>query len=153
MSGLTNDYLERTAKRLLGSNFLGVFSADGYKKSRRKKSFSIIFNTDLMKNPGKHFVAIHVSRNSLDYFDSFGSPNIEKNISKFIKKTKKKCFMHCEAIQDVESSFCGFYSLAFLLWMNKRRKNSSCFYDMFKVGSNLQVNDEIVIKYILDQIK
>lgn len=152
MYGLTNNYLEQTSKRLLGPSFVGVFPADGFSDVPRKKNFSIIFNTDVMKNPGKHFVAIHVTSDKVHYFDSFGNPNIQKNISDFIVKTKRKCFMHCEVIQDKSSNFCGYYALAFLIWMKTGRRSYG-FYNLFNSNANLQKNDSLVTQFIIDEIK
>lgn len=152
MHGLTNRYLEQTSKQLLGPSFVGVFPADGLSNVPRKKNFSIIFNTDVMKNPGKHFVAIHVTSDKVHYFDSFGNPKIQKNISDFIVKTNRKCFMHCEVIQDKSSNFCGYYALAFLMWMKTGRK-SKTFYKLFNSNVDLQKNDSIVTRFILDEIK
>jgi len=152
MSGLTNAYLDDLSKHLIGKSFLGVFPADGLSSMPKKKMFCLIFNTDLMKNPGKHFVAIHVTSDKVHYFDSFGNPNIQKNISDFIVKTKRKCFMHCEVIQDKRSNFCGYYALAFLIWMKTGRRSYD-FYNLFYSNVNLQKNDSLVTQFIIDEIK
>jgi len=152
MSGLTNAYLDDLSKHLIGKSFLGVFPADGLSSMPKKKMFCLIFNTDLMKNPGKHFVSIFVSQKKTYYFDSFGNPKIQKHIASFIKKTKRPCVMHCEVIQDKTSNFCGFYALAFLLWM-KKRKRSGGFYNLFRTKQHLISNDSSVTKFILKEIK
>jgi len=152
MSGLTNAYLETISYKLLGKKiFVGVYSADGCSKVFRKKYFSIIFNTDLMKNPGKHFISILFTPSRAYYFDSLGQKKIEKNISKFIQKTKRKCVTHCLPIQDETSNFCGFYALAYLLWMKKKRRSTD-FYKMFDMKCLIK-NDSIVTKFILNEIE
>lgn len=150
MAGLTNDYLDKLSRKLIGKSFYGVYSADGCSNVPRNKTFSIIFNIDLMKNPGLHFISIFFTPTKAYYFDSFGNNTIEPNIAKFILKTKRKCVMRCLAIQHVNSNFCGFYALAFLLWMSRKRQ-SSHFYDMFDV-ENLKNNDLIVTNFILKEI-
>lgn len=152
MSGLTNAYLEELSKKLLGRFFVGVFPADGLSSTPKKKTYCLIFNTDIMKNPGKHFVSIFVSPKKTYYFDSFGNPKIQKNIASFIKKTKRSCVMHCEAIQDKSSNFCGLYALAFLLWMKKNKRGRD-FYNFFNTRRHLKTNDSIVTKFVLNEIK
>lgn len=120
MSGLTNAYLEKMAFKLIGKKlFHGVFPADGVSKIPRKKTYCIIFNIDKSSGPGIHFVSIFVSLNKIYYFDSFGKNIIQNDISKFITKNNKKCVMFCKKIQHDNSNFCGFFALAFLLWMKK----------------------------------
>jgi len=150
MTGLTNDYLETISRKIIGKSFFGVYSADGCSHVPRKKNFSIIFNNDLMQNPGLHFISIFFTSKKAYYFDSFGDNKIEENIAKFILKTKRKCVMHCIPIQHNSSNFCGFYALAFLLWMRKKRKSSK-FFKMFD-ETNLKKNDSIVTNFILNEI-
>ena len=152
MSGLTNQYLEKTAFKLIGKQlFSGVYPADGCTIVPRKKTFCVIFNTGRANSPGYHFVSIYVTPLKVYYFDSFGKNKIQNDISKFIVKLNRKCFMHCRSIQDKSSNFCGYFALAFLLWMKKNKK-SSRFYSMFDV-KKLTRNNEIVTKFILDEIQ
>ncbi len=152
MSGLTNDYLQKLTSKLV-PNFEGVFSADELHtiKNKKKKSVSIIFNTGKLGTPGIHFISIYITKNITYYFDSFGKRNIQSDIAKFITKLNRKCVMLCKPIQHITSNFCGLYALAFLLWKNKRKPISS-FYKIFS-KTNLKLNDKIVSKFILNEIK
>lgn len=152
MSGLTNDYLENlTTKLMKGSSFLGVYSANASLAFKPKKAFSVIFNTGKLGTPGIHFISIYVTKNNVHYFDSFGNKNIQPDIAKFINKLNRKCIMLCKPIQHLSSNFCGLYALAFLMW-NKKRRHVLSFYNMFS-AINLKLNDKIVTKFILKEIK
>ena len=152
MSGISNYELEQLTFKLIGKKtFLGVFPADELKNVPSKKIFCIIFNTDKIHGPGKHFVSIYATAKKLHYFDSFGKSNIQTDIAKFISNSKRKCVMHCLSIQDPSSNFCGFFALAFLLWM-KEKNTSLNFYKLFN-KNNLKCNNSIVTKFILKKIK
>jgi hypothetical protein len=151
MSGLTNDYLERIAFKLIGKKlFHGVFPADGVSEVPRKKTYGIIFNTDKASGPGIHFISLFVTSQKIYYFDSFGNSKIQRDITKYIIKHNKKCVMFCKKIQHANSNFCGFFALAFLLWMKKRRPSRN-FYNMFKF-KNLKINNTIVTDFLLRNI-
>ena len=153
MTGLTNDYLEKLTKRLMKKRkFVGVFAANEVLNVNERHPFSIIFNTGRVGTPGLHFVAVFVTRTSVYYFDSFGEETIQQDISKFIKKLNKPCVMLCQAIQHRKSNFCGFYALAFLIWMSVKKKKPQSFYSLFSY-SDLRENDNIVTRFILNEIK
>lgn len=150
--GLTNHYVSQLAFKLIGKKlFVGVFAANECFQVPTKKKFCLIFNEDNLHQPGSHFVSIFVSEHEVHYFDSFGDTNVQKNISHFISTLNRKCFMHCNAIQDNSSSFCGLFALAFLLWM-KDKGSCVSFYKMFN-KNNLKKNNFVVTKYILNKIK
>ena len=150
MSGLTNDFLEKITSKLV-SNFLGVYSANEDIPGKTQRSFSLIFNTGRLGREGIHFVSLFVTKNTVYYFDSFGDRNIQRDIAKFIHKLNRKCVMLCKPIQDVTSNFCGFYALAFLLW-KERNRSIDTFYSLF-FKRTLKLNDKIVTKFILNEIK
>ena len=66
---------------------------------------------------GTHWVALFVYQNNGYYFDSFGAtPPIE--ITKFVKKRKGCHLLYNNfIIQDLKSENCGWYCLAFLIYM------------------------------------
>jgi hypothetical protein len=151
MSGLSNAYLEKMAFKLIGKKlFHGVFPADGLSKVPKKKNYCLIFNIDKASGPGIHFISIFVRSNKLFYFDSFGKDNIQKDINNFILRNNKKCIMFCKKIQHKNSNFCGFFALAFLLWMKKNRQSRN-FYKMFNY-KNLKINNSIVTNFLMKEI-
>ena len=153
MSGLTNEYLEKLSQRMLGKKlFLGVFPADIHPKvGQKKKTFCLIFNTGRSNTAGEHFISVFAIKKRVFYFDSFGFEPIQKDINMFLKGLNKKCVFNCQQLQDLNSQFCGFYSLSFLLWKKKQRPICN-FYRMFST-KNLRHNDDIVTKFIIKQIK
>lgn len=82
---------------------------------------------------GSHWVALYVIKDNSYYFDSFGSvcPN---EIIKFIKQRKGCHLLYNNwIIQDLKSESCGWYCLAFLLymWENRTRQNYKEVYNEF----------------------
>jgi hypothetical protein len=74
---------------------------------------------------GTHWVAFFFFKNICYYFDSFGaSPPLE--IINFIKKKKGSHLLFNNfIIQDLKSSNCGYFALAFLLYMYANREKSN----------------------------
>ena len=149
--GLTNKYVEKTCRDLFGKNFIGVFPCDMHPKIRQRKNFSLIFNTGDSSTKGEHFIAIYFNEKNLFYFDSFGKKPNDKNIIKFIKSQQrkiKKIIFWDKPIQDVNSSYCGFYCIGFLMHKYYKILN---FKKQFKTD-NLIKNDDIVINFIVKNI-
>jgi hypothetical protein len=74
---------------------------------------------------GTHWVAFFFFKNICYYFDSFGaSPPLE--IINFIKKKKGSHLLFNNfIIQNIKSSNCGYFALAFLLYMYANRQKSN----------------------------
>ena len=74
---------------------------------------------------GTHWIAFFFFKNICYYFDSFGaSPPVE--IINFIKKKKGSHLLFNNfIIQDLKSGNCGYFALAFLLYMWKNRQKES----------------------------
>ena len=70
---------------------------------------------------GTHWVGLFIDKNTAYYFDSFGAtPPVE--IIKFVKKRKNSHLVYNNfIIQDLSSGNCGYFSLAFLLYMNQNK--------------------------------
>jgi len=151
--GLTNDYIEKTAFKLINKHsFLGVFPCDKPPMVDHRKKFSLIFNTGHSKTTGEHFVALYCNKSKMYYFDSLGSPNIDINISKFIRCViRKRCLILCtKAIQHPASTFCGFYCLAFLM-SKDQLLDEEVFYTHFNKEA-LYENDKKVVYFITSHI-
>ena len=74
---------------------------------------------------GTHWVAFFFFKNICYYFDSFGaSPPLE--VMDFIKKKKGSHLLFNNfIIQNIKSSNCGYFALAFLLYMYQNRQKSN----------------------------
>ena len=99
------------------------------------------------KGTGTHWIALFIIRENAYYFDSFGAvPPIE--ICEFVNKRKHShLYYNNWIIQDLQSSDCGFFSLAFLLWMTEHlQRNMFNVYNDFvnSFSSDTSINDEIL---------
>jgi hypothetical protein len=150
--GLTNDYLEKICKKILPKTFLGVFACDRPPKVLKKHKFSLIFNTGLSSSSGEHFVAVFVKNKRVYYFDSFGEPISNHYIASFLSQFSDHYYMQYKKIQDDLSNFCGFYCLAFLINMYKDRSTRN-FISQFKHKTNLMMNDQKVVNFIISNIE
>ena len=97
---------------------------------------------------GTHWVAFFFFKNICYYFDSFGaSPPLE--IINFIKKEKGSHLLFNNfIIQDLKSSQCGYFALAFLLYMyaNRQKSNLKEVFNEFvnNFADDTNKNDEIL---------
>lgn len=148
LRGLTNSYLEKTAKKFLDKKFLGVYPCNVHPKTKRR-TFSIIFNTGKSDTEGEHFIAVNFTLKSIFYFDPFGEPLLNKDIILFIENNKKKRSLSVNTfkMQDDNSNFCGFYCLAYLISI-KRKMPYKKFINLFSI-QNKKNNDKIVINFII----
>ena len=77
------------------------------------------------KRIGRIWVAFFFFKNICYYFDSFGAPPPVEIIN-FIKKEKgSHLLFNNYIIQNIKSSNCGYFSLAFLLYMYANRQKSN----------------------------
>ena len=98
---------------------------------------------------GTHWTALFIVREYAYYFDSFGAPPpIE--VCKFVKRRKGSHLIYNNfIIQDLASESCGWFSLAFLLWMYNHISNLKEMNKIFNefidgFSDNTKVNDEIL---------
>lgn len=152
MTGVTNGYLEKISKKILGSEFLGVFPCDAHPKTRRK-NFYVIFNLSKHNETGSHFVCISKKDNILTYFDALGTSLTNNYIKNFIKKLIKSPVVLLDLktkIQADNSDFCGFFCLGFLI---SQKKNIPLikFFNMFNL-KNKEENDGIIKNFIISKI-
>lgn len=148
--GLTNSYLEKITRKLIGPSFLGVHPCDVYPK-KTKSSFSLIFNTGRKYTSGEHFVAIRAQKNIVFYFDPFGEPPKNVFIKNFLSGLNRPVQSNKVQIQDDTSNFCGFYCLAYLM-SSKKKMNLDRFINLFSTKKKKE-NDKKVIEFIVSNIK
>ena len=150
--GLTHSYLKRLSRKILGDNFIGVYSCDIHPRTR-KKSFSVIFNTAPSTTLGEHFVAIKVEKKLIFYFDPLGEPPTNPDIKNFLLKIGNDRVIKWNRvqIQDNSSNFCGFFCLAFLM-SAKNKIRFSRFINLFSI-QNKNENNKKAVDFIVSQIK
>ena len=112
---ITNFELEKLAK-FYHLPLVSICMKDELPK-KPKEGLYIINMQSSSVGSGSHWVAMYFWKNICYYFDSFGAtPPIE--VTKFIKKKKGSHLLFNNfIIQDLKSENCGYFSLAFLLYM------------------------------------
>ena len=122
----------------------GIFSKDNIPKLIVDK-FYIINMQNSTEGHGTHWVCFYYNGIDNLYWDSFGF-NCPKEIEyKIIKYSYSK-----KDIQDIDSSSCGFYVIAFIKFLYKRPFKKD-FYDCFiNLFSKDTKNNEVILKQILD---
>ena len=153
MPGLTNQYIEKVMYKIstTPSHFKGVHACDIFldkvinKKLLLKENNCFIINLSSSNHSGSHFVCILVMPGKvIEYFDSFGLPLFDSNISKALTSFKIEIFT--KTIQDNSSQFCGLYCITYLLWRQlglKKTQYSVLFDTEKKTG-----NDDTVLKLV-----
>lgn len=147
MNGLTNQYVDNVCHILLKHKFLCVSSYDKFpSKLNGSEPTSFIINLSNSNEQGSHFVCIYLTKYSIEYMDSYGLAPFLPRIQSFIKKhqMKRKYIYNNKCIQSMNSYFCGFYCIGFLL--SKDLKMSM--KEFQKMFVNLEQNDQTLISFI-----
>ena len=120
--------------------------------SRKKNVFYLVFNLSKHDTKGSHFIAICADGKNLMYFDPLGHKCDNKDILSFLNLAKKKRKLRTkfQKVQSCSSIFCGFFCIAFLLSRHSKEPLHSFFKHFNK--SNLELNDNTVVKYITNKI-
>ena len=152
MSGLTNEYVEKIGKKILGKIFLGTFPCDLHPKVNSKKMFCLVFNLSKHDTKGSHFIAVFASKKDIIYFDPYGSNPTNTFIKKFVQnnKKKRKLIINKKCIQSCSSIFCGFFCLGFLI-AQKHQITLNSFLSYFE-SSKLETNDQKIVEFIQNHI-
>ena len=99
---------------------------------------------------GTHWTALKVSNKNTVYFDSFGVWPSEE-IKTFVKnRPNTKLGFSTNEIQDFKSDNCGYFCLAFLLFLQHSKKNmfdaTNDFADHF--SEDTKMNDNILKSFL-----
>ena len=171
--GLTTSYLTDLGQRLMPKTFSAVVSSDHIKDGFPSfcKSRALIINTLRARyQHGGHWVALFYDKatDKFHFFDPYGDDyKSNKDITKFLQKSKKKVKCHRQMIQSLLSTFCGFHALAFLIHLD-RHLPSRVFFQLYVKQQKssegggggeelsddaLLLNDDITLEYIKSSIK
>lgn len=158
--GLSNVYIYSVLKNKLNvRSFDDVYSADNVPekllKQKRKRQKSCVVNLSKAGDKGTHFIVLSIEADAITIYDSLSLPlkqfspslyNALKKSGKSIKRAIKK------PIQNMDSSFCGFYCIYFVLSLARDQFPSRD--DVLKfVNQPAYVNDKIVMDNIYGIIK
>jgi hypothetical protein len=105
---------------------IDICMKDELAKKRPKNGGYIVNMQSSTQGDGTHWTGLYIKNDKGCYFDPFGAlPPTE--IEKFVKKRKGiKLSFNNHITQDLESSSCGLYCLAFLVFLT-RNSNSNLF--------------------------
>ena len=148
---LTNFDLEKIAKNY-DVKLIGIYSKNELDKLPIEDGNYII---NLDDNVGSHWTALNINKNKGIYFDSFGCVP-PQNVIDFVKQRKNiKLGYNNFIMQDLESEKCGFYCIAFLLFLNQSNKQDiyKATNDFIKMFHNDTLeNDEILKDYLVKNL-
>ena len=154
--GVSNKFLERVAKELCSTDFMGVFAADRIptRVLSPKPRFLIIVNLGERRGrrdalPVGHFVAIYATADKIRYMDPYGMTCYQPKVKRFLELCNRE--VHClrRQVQDMRSTYCGFFSLLFLLYLDKQDSRNIPFrLEFYRQRDKLLRNDALCVKYI-----
>lgn len=111
MSQTNIDLIDISKK--IGLPLIGVFTKDEL-ADIKKKDGNYILNLNNSDQSGSHWTCFCIENNKTYYFDSFGFPG-PKELRRF---NKEEYFYSDKQIQNINSTVCGYYCIAFLIYMN-----------------------------------
>ena len=131
-------------------NFLGTFAQNELQNIRHIHiPASLIVNIDYSDQPGSHWLAVHVSNEGVEIFDSLGFDsrfytNSTNIIVQFIDKYSfNRHLATSPVLQPSSSTLCGLYCIYFIL-MRQFYSFQQC---LSRFGSKLSRNDERLLHF------
>ena len=141
--GLTNELtdkeIDELAKHYNIKNYHGCF-IDDKMPTKLSNGFYVI-----NLNGHSHWTCLLKDGKNYFYFDSYGFPaseEVEEQIGEYIYSTIQ--------FQNINSSSCGFFCVAFMKNMDNRRDKKSAYEDFLKLFSENTKNNEMVLHQLLD---
>ena len=131
--------------------FNGVFSRDNLPKrssTNKTENGAYVINLDEYHDIGTHWVASHVNKKTVTYFDSFGVEHISKEIEKFIGN--KNIITNILRIQAYDSIICGYFCIGFIDFM--LNDNSLTDFTNLFSPNDFRKNDDIILNYFLTNL-
>ena len=106
-----------------------------------------VVNLENHNQGGSHWTALVMTAKTCLYMDSFGMPPPEQILQYLEKKYKKVNYNKIE-IQDMDSTYCGYFCIAFLKYMRDNRNGTlRGFQRIF--SPNPKKNDKILARFFL----
>ena len=147
--GLETQFFNKFFKDFTG--FLGTYSQDQLMDLQINLfPVSLIVNLDLSTKPGSHWIALNMTDNIIEIYDSLGFQSANwgshpKFLFKFLRKYKRTHrFISTPRLQGEQSFLCGFYCVFFLCY-RKTYSFKSC---ISVFSTNLTTNDQILLAHI-----
>ncbi len=124
----------------------GVYMKDEL-PSKLKEGFYIVnLASEKDKNGGTHWMSFYYTPNKSYYFDPYGelAPlEVNNKITPYIYNMKQ--------LQDYHSTACGYYCIAFIIYMNKQKNKLNGFLKFINIFSfDTKENDKKLYKLLYD---
>ena len=125
--------------------FGGVFSKDQLPKELIRTKFYIVNMQDHDEGEGTHWVVFYYNKPLTSmYFDSFGFPPPED-----VEEVIKEYIYNDEDIQDLESTACGYFCIAFIKFLHDKQDKQEAYKTFVKIFKlDTSQNDRILQKLI-----
>ncbi len=123
----------------------GVFMKDEL-PSKLKSGFYVVNLQSSQVGNGTHWTAFYYNSKNSYYFDAFGFPAPVE-----IEQKLKKYRYNKQQIQNLKSTACGYYCIAFILFLNgKTTKEFEARFDLFldAFSTNTKINDKLLYNYL-----
>lgn len=109
-----------------------------------KRGFYVINLQSSTVGSGTHWTALYYNSKHSYYFDPFGfiaPTQVEQKLNEYTFNNKQ--------IQNLKSTACGYYCIAFIIFMNKR-KNKKVGFIIFvdEFSTNTEKNDKLLYNYL-----
>ena len=144
-NGLSSNSLSYLSKNCL-SKLASVLPCDHFFKLHTlPNNSSYIINLDNSQYSGSHYVAVIVKKEYVWYFDSIGLPlglSMNSNILNRLKRTRKDILWSKKSIQGINSLFCGFYCISFLVKCAHEKVKYKVFVRLYK-GRRYAKNEKV----------
>ena len=131
-----------------GVNGINIIMNDELQNYEYKTSYFIL-NLEDSTDIGSHWVSLIIEDGRALYCDSFGLvPSLE--VENWIhKNTNLKYVWNNNIFQDIKSTYCGFFALSHIIYIQKTNKNlfeaTNDFINLFNNNNN-ELNDTILME-------
>jgi len=119
------------------SVFAGVYARNKIPRIPLRKRVVYVVNTDPAHKPGTHWVVFFLTKNTVYYFDPYGTP--PRGFHRILQ-SRKNAQYYGQRLQGM-GRMCGHYCLYFILAMQTN-------LSMTIFGSDLNANDRIVKRFV-----
>ena len=145
--GVSTNFLSACLRKC--PNFIGVFPQDTLQNMHiRQLPVSFIINLDLSNQTGSHWIAVYITKNTVEVWDSLALSKTYlkqhgKYLLRFLKQFKlNRTFFGSKKLQSDVSNLCGFYCLFFLIHRQEHK-----FKECQSYFTDIKTNDDRLSKY------
>ena len=130
-------------------HFLGCYSDDEIQNLVLRPTCFIIVNLDVSNQPGSHWVALGIFKNSIEVFDSLGFdifswPSLPHGLLSFLHRISfRKRIKVIPKVQSERSTLCGIFCVFYIILRSKFSLSTILAY----FSSSLPSNDTKLIRF------